>query len=42
MNAGMDTLLVHTGVTTKELLQKYEKQPTYVIDSLSEWIERLS
>ncbi|MBR0620889.1 TIGR01457 family HAD-type hydrolase [Bacillus pumilus] len=42
MNAGMDTLLVHTGVTTKELLQKYDKQPTYVIDSLSEWIERLS
>ncbi|MGV2914265.1 HAD hydrolase-like protein, partial [Bacillus safensis] len=42
MNAGMDTLLVHTGVTTKELLQQYEKQPTYVIDSLSEWIERLS
>ncbi|AOC55551.1 TIGR01457 family HAD-type hydrolase [Bacillus pumilus] len=42
MNAGMDTLLVYTGVTTKELLQKYDKQPTYVIDSLSEWIERLS
>ncbi|MEW4192955.1 TIGR01457 family HAD-type hydrolase [Bacillus altitudinis] len=42
MNAGMDTLLVHTGVTTKELLLKYDKQPTYVIDSLSEWIERLS
>lgn len=42
MNAGMDTLLVHTGVTTKELLQKYDKQPTYVIDSLTEWIERLS
>ncbi|AVM26194.1 TIGR01457 family HAD-type hydrolase [Bacillus pumilus] len=42
MNAGMDTLLVHTGVTTKELLQQYEKQPTYVIDSLSDWIERLS
>lgn len=42
MNAGMDTLLVHTGVTTKELLQQYDKQPTYVIDSLSEWIERLS
>ncbi|MCY9574571.1 TIGR01457 family HAD-type hydrolase [Bacillus xiamenensis] len=42
MNAGMDTLLVHTGVTTKELLQQVERQPTYVIDSLSEWIERLS
>ena len=30
MNAGMDTLLVHTGVTTKELLSSYEKQPTFV------------
>ncbi|MFS0656830.1 TIGR01457 family HAD-type hydrolase [Bacillus sp. 179-C3.3 HS] len=42
MNAGMDTLLVHTGVTTKELLQKYDRQPTYVIDSLSDWTKRLS
>lgn len=37
INAGMDTLLVHTGVTTKELLANYEKQPTFVVDSLSEW-----
>lgn len=37
MNAGLDTLLVHTGVTTKELLQDYEKQPTYVLDSLDQW-----
>lgn len=37
MNAGMDTLLVHTGVTTKELLSRYEKQPTYVMDSLVQW-----
>jgi 4-nitrophenyl phosphatase len=41
MNAGMDTLLVHTGVTTKELLKKYEKQPTYVVDSLKEWMDRI-
>jgi 4-nitrophenyl phosphatase len=39
MNAGIDTLLVHTGVTTKELLKKYEKQPTYVVDSLKEWMD---
>ncbi len=38
MNAGMDTLLVHTGVTTKELLKGYQKKPTYVIDTLEEWI----
>jgi 4-nitrophenyl phosphatase len=37
INAGMDTLLVHTGVTTKEHLKRYEKQPTYVVDSLDQW-----
>lgn len=37
MNAGMDTLLVHTGVTTKELLKQYEKQPTYVVNTLDDW-----
>ncbi len=26
MNAGLDTLLVHTGVTTRELLEGYEKK----------------
>lgn len=34
MNAGMDTLLVHTGVTTPELLKGYKIQPTHVIESL--------
>lgn len=37
MNAGMDTLLVHTGVTTKELLKGYEQQPTYTVDTLDHW-----
>lgn len=37
MNAGMDTLLVHTGVTTKEMLASYERMPTYAIDSLDQW-----
>jgi 4-nitrophenyl phosphatase len=37
MNAGIDTLLVHTGVTTKEMLVGYEKKPTYVIDTLDQW-----
>ncbi|HWO94922.1 MAG TPA: TIGR01457 family HAD-type hydrolase [Bacillus sp. (in: firmicutes)] len=41
MNAGLDTLLVHTGVTTKELLEGYEKKPTYTVDSLEEWIQRI-
>ncbi|MBA4536004.1 TIGR01457 family HAD-type hydrolase [Bacillus aquiflavi] len=37
INSGLDTLLVHTGVTTKELLKKYKRQPTYVLDSLDQW-----
>ncbi|MCQ6278967.1 TIGR01457 family HAD-type hydrolase [Bacillus sp. EB600] len=37
MNAGMDTLLVHTGVTTKEMLAEYNRKPTYSIDSLDQW-----
>lgn len=37
MNAGIDTLLVHTGVTTKEHLATYEVKPTYVVNSLDEW-----
>ncbi|RFU67214.1 TIGR01457 family HAD-type hydrolase [Bacillus sp. V59.32b] len=37
INAGMDTLLVHTGVTTRELLRNYKEQPTYTIDSLHLW-----
>ncbi|QQZ10504.1 TIGR01457 family HAD-type hydrolase [Heyndrickxia vini] len=37
MKAGMDTLLVHTGVTTKDALLEKEKQPTYVVNSLDEW-----
>lgn len=37
INAGMDTLLVHTGVTTKELLLTYEQQPTYVVENLDQW-----
>jgi len=38
MNAGIDTLLVHTGITTKELLLRYSEKPTYVLDSLEQWI----
>ncbi|AZV45067.1 TIGR01457 family HAD-type hydrolase [Peribacillus asahii] len=37
INAGMDTLLVHTGVTKKEHLLQYEKQPTFVVDTLADW-----
>jgi 4-nitrophenyl phosphatase len=37
INAQMETIIVHTGVTSKEQLARYEKQPTYSINSLSEW-----
>ena len=37
IRSGMDTLLVHTGVTTKEQLKEKEIQPTYSLTSLSEW-----
>lgn len=37
INAGIDTLLVHTGVTTKELLKQYKDQPTHVVDTLDLW-----
>ncbi|MGE8207561.1 TIGR01457 family HAD-type hydrolase [Heyndrickxia sp. NPDC080065] len=37
INAGIDTLLVHTGVTTKEALLKKEKQPTFAVNSLDDW-----
>lgn len=37
MNAFMDTIMVHTGVTSKQQLATYEKQPTFSIDSLAEW-----
>ncbi|MGE7876162.1 TIGR01457 family HAD-type hydrolase [Peribacillus muralis] len=37
INAGIDTLLVHTGVTDSERLKQYEQQPTYVVNTLDLW-----
>jgi 4-nitrophenyl phosphatase len=37
INAGLDTLLVHTGVTTKDILETKDIQPTYTINTLNEW-----
>ncbi|MCU6601531.1 TIGR01457 family HAD-type hydrolase [Peribacillus frigoritolerans] len=37
IKAGIDTLLVHTGVTTKERLKQYKEQPTHVVDTLDLW-----
>jgi len=41
IRAGIDTLLVHTGITTKEMLVRYKVQPTYSVHSLLEWIDRI-
>jgi 4-nitrophenyl phosphatase len=38
INAGIDSLLVHTGVTMKEHLKDIEVQPTYALSSLAEWV----
>jgi len=37
INAGMDTIIVHTGVTTRKQLKSYNIQPTWSIDSLDDW-----
>lgn len=37
LNVGMDTLIVHTGVTTVEMLEEMDQLPTYSISSLAEW-----
>jgi len=37
INAGVDSLLVFTGVTKPVDLQAAEKQPTYTIQSLTDW-----
>ncbi|WP_226035387.1 TIGR01457 family HAD-type hydrolase [Aquibacillus saliphilus] len=37
INAGIDSLLVHTGVTTKEHLKDIKIKPTYSIETLAEW-----
>ena len=37
INSGIDTLLVYSGVTTKEQLAKKKVKPTYELNSLAEW-----
>ncbi|MFD1334010.1 TIGR01457 family HAD-type hydrolase [Oceanobacillus iheyensis] len=38
IQANMDTLYVETGVTTREQLLTFNKQPTYTVKTLNEWI----
>jgi 4-nitrophenyl phosphatase len=37
INAGMDTLHVQTGVTTKDELTQFGTQPTYTVKTLADW-----
>lgn len=37
LNAGMATLFVNTGVTSLDELTSFDRKPTYVVHSLSEW-----
>ena len=37
LNAGIDTILVYTGVSTPEQVAQETSQPTYQINSLDEW-----
>jgi 4-nitrophenyl phosphatase len=37
INAGMDTIIVHTGVTAKDQLGGFKIQPSWSIDSLDDW-----
>ncbi|WP_077624947.1 TIGR01457 family HAD-type hydrolase [Sediminibacillus massiliensis] len=39
INAGVDTLMVFTGLTTKEQLSGFDVQPTYQFPTLKEWME---
>lgn len=39
INAGIDTLLVHTGLTTEDDVKKVLEKPTYQAKNLMEWME---
>lgn len=41
LNCGLDTLLVHTGVTSRQQLKDYSIQPTYTVDSLEDYVRGL-
>ncbi|XJS11451.1 TIGR01457 family HAD-type hydrolase [Aerococcaceae bacterium WGS1372] len=41
INLGIDTLLVLTGITRREDIKHITKQPSYIVDSLSDWMEKL-
>lgn len=37
LRAGVDTCLVYTGVTSKEMIRSKKNHPTYALESLSSW-----
>ncbi|RKQ29599.1 TIGR01457 family HAD-type hydrolase [Oceanobacillus halophilus] len=41
INAGMDTLMVFTGVTPYSEFEKFETKPTHYVHSLREWMDKI-
>ena len=41
IHASVDTLHVNTGVTSTKQVQDKERQPTYTVDTLYDWIQRM-
>lgn len=41
INAGVETLMVFTGVTSSDELSRLDKQPTYHVNTLKEWIDNI-
>ncbi|WP_164668254.1 TIGR01457 family HAD-type hydrolase [Virgibacillus doumboii] len=41
INAGVDTLMVFTGVTPFDDYATFEKKPSYYVKSLTEWMEKM-
>lgn len=37
INMGLDTIMVLTGVSMEEDIQNIDKQPTYIVENLSQW-----
>ncbi|SDK07688.1 TIGR01457 family HAD-type hydrolase [Sediminibacillus albus] len=41
INAGIDTLMVFTGLTTEEQLAQYNAKPTYTVHTLKQWLDNI-
>ncbi|HEX6594512.1 MAG TPA: TIGR01457 family HAD-type hydrolase [Bacillota bacterium] len=41
IRSGLDTLIVFTGVTSKKTMMTVKQKPTYQVDHLSEWVNKI-